>query len=67
VKAGLEPLQALRSATKLAADVWGFDDRGSVEPGMVPDLVLVQGDPLRNISDTRQIGKVWVGGHAFEG
>jgi imidazolonepropionase-like amidohydrolase len=67
VEAGLEPLQALRSATKLAADVWGLDDRGSVEPGMVADLVLVQGDPSRNISDTRRIRKVWVGGHAFEG
>jgi hypothetical protein len=29
--------------------------------------VLVQGDPLKNISVTREIRKVWVGGHAFEG
>lgn len=66
VQAGLEPLQALRSATKLPAGVWGLHDRGVVEPGMVADLVLVQGDPSRNISVTRDIRKVWVGGHLFE-
>ena len=66
VEAGLEPLQALRSATSLPADVWGMHDRGRVEPGMIADLVLVQGDPLKNISVTRQIRKVWVGGHIFE-
>lgn len=67
VSAGLEPLQALRSATMLPADVWGLRDRGRIEPGMVADLVLVQGDPSKNISVTRQIRKVWVGGHAYEG
>lgn len=67
VEAGLEPLQALRSATRIPADVWGLHDRGRVEPGMIADLVLVQGDPSKNISVTRQIRKVWVGGHAFEG
>lgn len=67
VEAGLEPLQALRSATKLAAEVWGLHDRGRVEAGMVADLLLVDGDPSRNIAATRQIRKVWVGGHAFEG
>ena len=66
VEAGLEPLQALRSATKIPADVWGLHDRGGVEPGMVADLVLVQGDPLMNISVTREIRKVWIGGHEFE-
>lgn len=67
VEAGLEPLQALRGATKLPADVWGLHDRGRIESGMVADLVLVQGDPLRNISVTRQIRKVWVGGHLLDG
>jgi len=66
VEAGLEPLQALRSATRLPADVWGLHDRRRVEPGMIADLLLVQGNPLEDISVTRQIRKVWVGGHAFE-
>lgn len=67
VEAGLEPLQALRSATSLPADVWGLQDRGRVGPGMIADLVMVQGDPSKDISVTRRISKVWVGGHAFEG
>jgi imidazolonepropionase-like amidohydrolase len=67
VEAGLEPLQALRSATKLPVDVWGLYDRGRTESGMVADLVLVEGNPLTNISVTREIRKVWVGGHLFDG
>jgi imidazolonepropionase-like amidohydrolase len=67
VEAGLEPLQALRSATKLPADVWGLHDRGRIGSGMVADLVLVEGNPLTNISVTREIRKIWVAGHLFDG
>jgi imidazolonepropionase-like amidohydrolase len=67
MEAGLGPSQALHSATKLRAGVWGLRYRGSVKPGMVADLVLVRGDPSKNVSATMQIQKVWVGGLAFEG
>lgn len=62
VQAGLTPLEALRSATTEPAHVFGLDDRGSVEAGKRADLLLVSGDPLTTIEDTRAIQRVWVKG-----
>jgi hypothetical protein len=45
----------LQSATLLSARVMGLDDEiGSIEPGKLADLVLVEGDPTRDISDVRR-------------
>jgi imidazolonepropionase-like amidohydrolase len=62
VDAGLTPVEALRGATSLAADAFGLGDRGAVTAGRRADLLLVDGDPTQNISDTRNIRGVWVGG-----
>jgi imidazolonepropionase-like amidohydrolase len=62
VDAGLTPVEALRGATSLAADAFGLGDRGAVTAGRRADLLLVDGDPTRTISDTRNIRGVWVGG-----
>ncbi|KZV85071.1 hypothetical protein EXIGLDRAFT_726433 [Exidia glandulosa HHB12029] len=63
VEAGLTPLEALRSATVLPSLHFGLTpDRGAVLPGMRADLVLVEGDPTKDISVTRNIRKVWIGG-----
>lgn len=62
VKAGLSPVEALRGAGSLAADTFGLADRGVVEPGRRADLVLVGGDPTADISATRGIRGVWIGG-----
>ena len=50
VKSGLTPYEALAAATSLAAPVIGFPDRGQVAPGFAANLVLVDGDPLSDIS-----------------
>ena len=63
VDAGLSPAQALRGATSLAARIFGLTDRGVIAPGRRADLVLVDGDPLQDISATRNIRGVWIGGH----
>ncbi len=60
VEAGLTPVEALRSATVLLAEFFGFTDRGVIEAGRRADLVLVNGDPTRNIAATRAIRYVWV-------
>ena len=61
-EAGLSPVDALRSATVLAAQYWGLADRGVIAPGQRADLVLVDGDPLQDISAISQITAVWCAG-----
>jgi imidazolonepropionase-like amidohydrolase len=62
VEAGLSTLDALRAATSLPAAHFGLADRGVIEPGRRADLVLIDGDPLREITATRAIRRVWCAG-----
>lgn len=58
VAAGLKPIEALRAATSTPASRFGLTDRGRVTPGALADLLLVDGDPTVNISDTLSIRTV---------
>ncbi len=50
VEAGMTPAQALQAATSSGAELLGLADKiGSVEPGKLADLILVDGDPLADI------------------
>jgi imidazolonepropionase-like amidohydrolase len=62
VEAGLTPVEALRSATILPAEFFGFTDRGAIEAGRRADLLLIEGDPTQDITITRVIRGVWVAG-----
>ncbi len=63
VRAGLTPLEALRSATLRPAEYLGEQDRaGNVSPGMRADLVLLGADPLERIANCRRIEAVVLGG-----
>ena len=66
-KAGLSTLDALRAATRRPAHSFGLYDRGVIKPGYRADLVLIRGDPLANISNTRNIQRVWAGGIEVKG
>ena len=66
VQAGLTPEQALTAATSAPARAFRLSDRGRIAPGMRADLVLVAGDPLKDITETRNIVRIWKGGVAFE-
>ncbi|WP_418346644.1 amidohydrolase family protein [Spirosoma montaniterrae] len=59
---GMNPLDVLRSATSVNADVFHLADRGRIRPGLLADLVAVAGDPSRQISDLRRVRRVWKGG-----
>lgn len=59
VAAGLKPIEALRAATSTPARRFGLTDRGQIVSGALADLLLVDGDPLTNISDTLSINAVW--------
>ena len=66
VKYGMQPWEALQTATLLPAKAYGYaKDLGSVEEGKLADLVLVAGDPLRNINDAARVERVIVDGRIY--
>ncbi len=63
VKAGLTPMQALVSATLGAARALNISDQtGTLEKGKSADFLILNGNPLDNITNTRKIDSIWVGG-----
>jgi imidazolonepropionase-like amidohydrolase len=63
VKAGMSPLEAIRSATTVAAELMGWSDRvGSLAPGRFADLVAVGGDPLADVTELERPVVVAKGG-----
>ena len=66
VRAGLTPAQALRTATINPARFLGLSDSlGTVAVGKVADLVLLDGNPLTDIANTKRIRAVVQGGKLF--
>ena len=59
VRDGMTPSQALTTATLEPARVFHLNDRGAIRSGLRADLVLVDGDPTRDILATRRIVAVW--------
>jgi imidazolonepropionase-like amidohydrolase len=57
--AGLTPLQAIQTATKNAAALLHLEDRGIIAPGKLADLLVVDGDPSKDISAVDNIESVW--------
>jgi imidazolonepropionase-like amidohydrolase len=62
VKAGLSPEAALAAATSVPARTYSLKDRGRIAKGLRADLILVAGDPTRDITATRDIVHIWKGG-----
>ena len=52
---GMSPLEALRAATSIAAQVLRQPDIGSIELGKIADLVVVAGDPTQSITDLAEV------------
>ena len=68
VKAGIDPLAVLKIATHDNAVLLGVDDRaGTIEEGKNADLVLVDGNPLADIADTKNIRLVIQDGDIVSG
>ena len=66
VKAGLSPLEALRTATLNPARVLGLADLlGTIEPGKLADLVLLEANPLTEIVNTQRIRAVVAAGRLY--
>ncbi len=59
VDAGFTPAEALRAATSNAADYLGLAPSvGAIDKGKSADLVLLYGDPLKDINNTKRIAAV---------
>ena len=64
---GMSPLEALASATRKPAEWLGLADSvGTIEPGKVADLVLLDADPLQKIDNVRRIAAVLLRGRLFQ-
>jgi imidazolonepropionase-like amidohydrolase len=59
VNAGLTPTAALAAATSAIARAFRMNDRGRIRTGLRADLLLVDGDPSKQIRDTRNIVSIW--------
>jgi len=64
VEAGLTPTAALAAATSAPAAAFRLGRRGCVATGCKADLLLVEGDPTRDITATRHIVEVWKDGQS---
>jgi imidazolonepropionase-like amidohydrolase len=67
VNAGFTPMEALQSATRDAARFSGQEKEwGTIQKGRLSDLVLLDADPLADISNTRKIRAVVANGRMFD-
>jgi imidazolonepropionase-like amidohydrolase len=68
VRLGEPAMRAIVSATGLAAEVLGWQDRvGTVAPGRFADLIAVGGDPLANVAELERVRWVMKGGRVVKG
>jgi imidazolonepropionase-like amidohydrolase len=68
VKFGMKPMQAVQSATVVAAELMGWQDRvGAIEPGRFADLIAVEGDPLEDLDRLTDVAFVMKGGEVVKG
>jgi imidazolonepropionase-like amidohydrolase len=62
VAAGMTPAQVLVAATKTSAGIVALDELGMVAPGKSADFVVLDANPLDDITHTRRIAKVYLRG-----
>jgi imidazolonepropionase-like amidohydrolase len=67
VQAGFTPMEAIQAATLVPARAMGMEkDSGTIEAGKRADVILVDGNPLENISDIRKVSAVFAAGKMYQ-
>ena len=62
VVAGLTPAQVIVAATKTSAELLGLSDSGVIESDNIADFIVLDANPLDNITNTRKINAVYIRG-----
>jgi imidazolonepropionase-like amidohydrolase len=66
VDAGMPPMEAIKAATTSAADLLGISDQtGSISKGKFADIIAVDGDPLQNIKDMKNVSFIMKQGKIY--
>ena len=66
VDRGMTPMQALRAATVMGAELVGVDDRGRLSPGLLADIIAVPRDPSLDITTTQDVRFVMKDGQIYK-
>lgn len=66
VDAGLPPMEAIEFATRRSAQLLGLTDRGTIDVGCRADLLVLDGDPREDITNTRRIAELIIKGRAVD-
>ena len=65
-RAGMPPLQAIRAATSVGAEVLGLRDRGTLAAGRQADFIVLTANPLDDMANSRRIAAVYRNGTAID-
>ncbi len=67
VEAGMSPMEAIQSGTRVAAELMKWDERlGTLEQGKEADIIAIPGNPLNDISALEQVSLVMMGGRLIK-
>jgi imidazolonepropionase-like amidohydrolase len=67
VRAGIPAPEVLRMATLTSAQVIGVDgSRGVIAPGKLADMILIDGDPAKDIADIEKVDTTIKGGKTYD-
>ncbi len=65
-EAGLSPMDAIQAGTRVGAELLGWDDLGTIEPGKLADIIAVPGNPLDDLSALERVSFVMLGGRVVK-
>lgn len=65
-EAGIPNIDVLKGATSLPADIFNLTQKGYIRKGYKADLLLIDGNPIENISDISNLNRIWKNGIVLE-